>query len=69
MVRDPGGRGLLAVAVAAVVCCGAAVLLVTAGVLSVGGGLLGSPELTVAAVVVGLLALWRVVVALVRMRN
>lgn len=69
MARDPGGRGVLAVAVATAVCCGAAALLVTAGVLTVGGGLLGSPELTVSAVVVGLAGLWWLVGALVRMRS
>lgn len=69
MARDPGRRGLFAVAVAAAECCGAAALLVAAGVLTVGGGLLGSPELTVAAVVVGLAGLWWLVGALVRMRS
>ena len=37
-------------AITALLCCGVAWLLVSAGVIAVSGGLLSSPELTVAAV-------------------
>ena len=66
MPSDPTSRTLLAVVVAALVCCGAAWLLVSAGLLAAGRGLLGSPELTVAAVAVAAIGLWRVAVALRR---
>lgn len=58
--------GVLVVVVAVAVCCGAAALLVAAGVLAAGNGLLGSPELTVAAAVLGFAGLWRLAVALRR---
>ena len=64
MSSDPTSRTLLAVAMAALVCCGAAWLLVSAGLLAASGGLLGSPELTVAAVAVAAIGLWRIAVAL-----
>lgn len=66
MSSDPTNRSLLAVVVAALVCCGAAWLLVSAGLLAAGSGLLGSPELTVAAVAVAAIGLWRIAVALRR---
>lgn len=66
MSGDPTNRSLLAVVIAALVCCGAAWLLVSAGLLAAGGGVLGSPELTVAAVAVAIVGLWRIVVALRR---
>lgn len=62
------GRGMLATAVSVAVCCGAAWLLVAAGVLGASSGLLSSPELTVAAVAVAGWAAIRLAVRLYRAR-
>lgn len=69
MADERSGRGVLAVVVAAAACCGAAALLVASGVLAAGSGLLGSPELTVAAVVFAVAGVWRLAVALRRTRS
>ena len=66
MPGDQTSRALLAAVAAAVVCCGAAWLLVSAGLLAAGSGLLGSPDLTVAAAAVAAIGLWRIAVALRR---
>jgi hypothetical protein len=59
---------MLAAVVSVAVCCGVAWLLVAAGVIGAAGGLLSSPELTVAAVAVTGWAVIRVVVRLYRAR-
>lgn len=69
MPDDTSSRGVLAVVAAVAVCCGAAALLVGAGVIAAGSGLLGSPELTVAAVAMALWGLWRLVTTLRRSRG
>lgn len=66
MSRDTWGKGLVGVVIAVAVCCGAAALLVSAGVLAVGGGLLSSPELTVAAVLLAVAGMWRLVTTVSR---
>jgi len=61
-----GTGGLLGVVAAVAACCGVAWLLVAAGVMAATGGLLSSPELTVAAVG---LATWGLAILVVRVRR
>jgi hypothetical protein len=61
-----GARSLVGVVAAVAACCGVAWLLVAAGVMAATGGLLSSPELTVAAAG---LALWGLAVLVVRVRR
>lgn len=69
MPDDPRGKGVFAIVVAAAVCCGAVAVLGAAGVLGVSGGLLGSLELTVAAMVVAVGGLCWLTVVLWRNRS
>ncbi len=64
MPADRTGRGVIVVVAAAAVCCAAAALLVGAGLLAADGGLLGSPEVAVAAAVVAVAGVWRLAVAI-----
>jgi hypothetical protein len=61
-----GARGLLGAVAVVAACCGVAWLLVAAGMMAATGGLLSSPELTVAAVG---LAVWALAVLMVRVRR
>ena len=49
-------------AIGLVVCCGGGALLTAAGVFGTTGGLLRSPELLIAGVLLGSAAVWRAVV-------
>ena len=57
----PGGRGrgVLLGAAGLVICCGGAALLTAAGVLGTTGGVLRSPELVLAGVLLAAVAVWR----------
>lgn len=66
MTSDRQSRRILLGAIGLVVCCGGGALLTAAGVLGTTGGLLRSPELVIAGVLLAAVVLWR---ALARHRN
>ncbi len=61
MTSDRQSRRLLLGATAVVVCCGGGALLTAAGVLGTTGGLLRSPELLIAGVLLASATVWRAV--------
>ena len=61
MSSERQGRRLLLGAAGLAMCCGGAALLTAAGVLGTTGGLLRSPELVIAGVLLAAVAVWRAV--------